>query len=423
MPRISVLVMLLACTLASGCTDDGETGGPGTTTAGAGGTGGGQGGSAGQGATAGSGGASSCDPPGPPEIESLDGGGAVTHGASYGIEGRCLGVKVPVAPLSWDNAEDRYTSVQDGALVPVDDDRQGGYPFRINLSDSMSFATASSQTVRGVSTSHYAGFGAAHKTNAFRGYDYNPDGVGHGHEELYISWYVRTDLPSTSASTKLIRLWAGDHSGRTYRMSWTTSHLTFGYSENTGVAGDEWAFENHSLIDSQWNAWDGEDDLGSWHRVSVYFRASSSPTADDGKIHCSTDGREEHDLDLATWLAAWDPLPEHVNQDPRAGADPLNNIFLLGLDPSVSIGAYTVEVDDLYVDRTPARVELCDVATWAERGGATCELQVPHTTWQDDHIELRANQGALPSGQQAYLYVVSPAGLVNEQGFPVAVGE
>jgi hypothetical protein len=420
MPRRAAILVLLAGALASSCGDDVETGGPTTTLGGAGGTGGGQGGAAGEG---GSGGGSPCDPSEPPEIESLSGADTLTHGASYQIDGRCLGLKNPVAPLSWDNAEERYPSVQDGALVPVDDDAQGGYPFRINLSDSMSFATAASQEARGVSTSHYAGFGATHKTNAFRGYDYNPEGVGHGHQEMYISWYVRTDLPSTSASTKLIRLWAGDHNGRTYRMSWTTSHLTFGYSENTGVAGDEWAFENHPLIDSQWDSWDGEDDLDNWHRVSVYFRASSSPTTTDGRIQCSTDGREEHDLDLATWLAAWDPPPDYLEQSPRAGDDPLNNIFLLGLDPSVDIGAYTVEVDDLYVDRTPARIELCDVAHWADRGGATCELQIPHTTWQDHRIELRANQGALPSGQQAYLYVMSPAGLVNDQGFPVPVSD
>ena len=145
------------------------------------------------------------------------------------------------------------------------------------------------------------------------------------------------------------------------------------------------------------------------------FRASSAPDVDDGLILCVTDGQVEHDIALATWLEPWDPEPDYVNQHKRGGNDPLNRPNILGLDPSVDIGDYIVELDDVYIDRPTARLELCDVAEWSARSSGRCELQIP-SSWDADRIEFRANQGAFAEGEPLYLYVLTADGRVNTQG-------
>jgi hypothetical protein len=71
---------------------------------------------------------------------------------------------------------------------------------------------------------------------------------------------------------------------------------------------------------------------------------------------------------------------------------------------------YMIYVDDVYVDITLARVEICTSAVWED---GSCQVQIPHTTWNDTTIELTAHQGALPAGDTLYLFVVSPSGLVS----------
>ncbi len=308
-----------------------------------------------------------------------------------------------VEPLLWDNAEDTYGGApSDGASVPVG----GGLPFAGNTGDGIEFATTDSRGMRGMSDAHYIGFGANQTGNVLNGHDYNPDGAGHGYQEFYVTWYVRVDTASAAdASAKLIRLWAGDHGGRTYRMSWTTMHLTYSYVEDVGTPSDPWATVSHPLLPDgpDWGTWIGESELSQWHRLEVYFRASTSPDSGDGRILCTTDGRTDHDVHLSTWVSV-------------GGNDPLNRPYRLGLDPSVPIGSYIVEFDDVYIDSTPARVEICDCPRWSERSGAYCEIQPPTTIWQEDTIHVTVNQGSFNPRESAWLYVVRPDQSVNEDG-------
>lgn len=353
-----------------------------------------------------------CDGPLPAPTGVL---GLLRHGERVEVTGTCFGERAVATPLEWDDAESAYDEVVDGASVPTGD----GYPFAGNPDGRIRFATAASRSVRGVSRAHYLGDGAEHNHNTLRGHDY---GRTEAHREMYLSWYVRLDARSSDrASAKLLRLWAGDHNGRTYRLSWTTMHLTYGYSEDRGTEADPWATTSHTLADTpSWSTWSGEDALEAWHRVELYFRQSSSPDDADGRILCLTDGRVEHDLTAATWIAERPARPEELRDRPRFGDDPPNRLALIGLDPSVPIGDYVVELDDVYVDSTLARVELCDVARWSDRPGATCEIQ-PESAWGDDRVGVQLNRGALADGD-AYLYVIRPDGAVNEEGLAVRLG-
>ncbi len=72
--------------------------------------------------------------------------------------------------------------------------------------------------------------------------------------------------------------------------------------------------------------------------------------------------------------------------------------------------------DEVYVDRTQARVELGDAATWT--ASTHFEIQIPEA-WSTTAVTFRVNRGTLPPGETAYLYVVDSEGNVNADGYPV----
>lgn len=74
-------------------------------------------------------------------------------------------------------------------------------------------------------------------------------------------------------------------------------------------------------------------------------------------------------------------------------------------------------VDDVYIDKTQARIEICNVGEWEKRinHGARCEIQIP-TEWSNGEITFQANQGNFENGEQVYVYVINSEGQVNKQG-------
>ncbi len=79
---------------------------------------------------------------------------------------------------------------------------------------------------------------------------------------------------------------------------------------------------------------------------------------------------------------------------------------------------YEVYYDDIYIDATPARVELGNAPTWAE-----CTLREVQlaSAWSETAVTFSLHRGALPEGP-AYLYVVDDDGVTNARGFPVSLG-
>jgi hypothetical protein len=72
--------------------------------------------------------------------------------------------------------------------------------------------------------------------------------------------------------------------------------------------------------------------------------------------------------------------------------------------------------DEIYVDRTQARVEIGNAATWS--ASSHLELQIP-SAWSDDAIRFEVKRGAFEVGGQAFVYVVDADGNVNEAGLAV----
>lgn len=74
--------------------------------------------------------------------------------------------------------------------------------------------------------------------------------------------------------------------------------------------------------------------------------------------------------------------------------------------------------DEMYIDTTQARVELCDSSQWASR--SHCEIQIP-SAWTDTSITFSVNKGSFTENENVYIFVVNENGEVSE-GRKVAFG-
>ena len=76
--------------------------------------------------------------------------------------------------------------------------------------------------------------------------------------------------------------------------------------------------------------------------------------------------------------------------------------------------------DELYVDTTPARVEIGDAPTW--NACTHREIQVPFA-WDNTGISFVVNRGTFPPNSSAYLYIVDGNGSDSVVGYPINIGE
>ena len=75
-------------------------------------------------------------------------------------------------------------------------------------------------------------------------------------------------------------------------------------------------------------------------------------------------------------------------------------------------------MDDIYIDDTHQRVMLCTSSTYPTDDTETCEIQIPHTTWNDTTIQVTVNLGDITS-DTFYLFVFDSNNDANAEGFEV----
>lgn len=87
---------------------------------------------------------------------------------------------------------------------------------------------------------------------------------------------------------------------------------------------------------------------------------------------------------------------------------------MCGSDPA------TIDIDNVYIDNTPQRIELGNASTW----NATTyrEILIP-TAWSNGSVTATVRTGRFNTGQTAYLYVVDSSGAANSTGYPITIGQ
>ena len=143
----------------------------------------------------------------------------------------------------------------------------------------------------------------------------------------------------------------------------------------------------------------------TWIRVDMHKKLSS-PGVSNGAISINMLG-----VDSASNMAA---------MTRAAGKSFLLDTVLLGLEDGAAANhSYEMYIDDMYIDTTPARIEICNSSTWNAR--TSCEIQ-PATSWSASSVTFTGNQGSIAASSSRYLYVVDSTGAANSNGYPITFG-
>jgi len=147
-----------------------------------------------------------------------------------------------------------------------------------------------------------------------------------------------------------------------------------------------------------------------WQRLEFYAQRSSAPGAADGIWRGRRIGRAS---DTFVYTDAMTHLADNRSWRYVVLSHALESV----IQDYVELKIY---VDDIYVDTTRARVELCDTTAWSERGH--CEIQIP-TAWDGNNntISATVNTGSFASGDPVYLFVVNETGEASDGYGPLAV--
>lgn len=146
---------------------------------------------------------------------------------------------------------------------------------------------------------------------------------------------------------------------------------------------------------------------GGWHRSEYYFKLST-PGVADGVFKTWVDGTLNSNLT--------------ATMSRTSGTSALINYVMSPFDGNDSYGmsnAYSVWVDDFYIDTTRARVELGDASTLS---ASKKRYILPSTKWSDGSVSVKVNLSTFTSGAKAYLYVFDASGNANSSGYPVTIG-
>ncbi|WP_417536814.1 hypothetical protein [Methylophaga sp.] len=185
---------------------------------------------------------------------------------------------------------------------------------------------------------------------------------------------------------KYARFWS-DPSGTGYRFSLA----------NLGLAGTGksiWAnaFGSRSPEPGTWNLFEIEIDLGSNPSLTAWL---------NGRVYLASDNE-------------WTEALKSSSVDDTTGL----TIALLGIDDFMPV-PFTVELDDIYLDKSLHRVLLCNLPTIEEvrSKGAHCEVQRP-VAWKEREISIELKLGTLSQHKDSvYLYVFDSKGDVNARGW------
>ncbi len=335
-----------------------------------------------------------------PSISSIEGG--VANDSNVIIRGSGFGTKTQASPLRWDD----FDSGTLGARLPSQ--VNGGW------------TTGASQAGKEprYSNTHVRLPDTLSAYQNFTGGNYNSEislqGVFDG--EVYMSgWFYRTASGAPSRNFKWIQLRQGDLDERSWEFrqdaypSTNSGHMYVANSCPNGVpcslCDDEIGIPGYTSANcNMYYGMNGDLKTGSWHRYEIWM-TQGTLGQNDGHARIWLDGQPWMDMN-----GIFDP----------SGCR-FHNMWL-GFYFATDTGTPQPQMetwwDELYVDVSPARVELCTGASWSNKG--QCEIQIPNS-WNNNSIQIAVNQGTFTTGQQLYAYVLDSNNIANQSGYAVTM--
>lgn len=206
--------------------------------------------------------------------------------------------------------------------------------------------------------------------------------------------YYWDDGATTSQAIGFAGFYENDADPRWYNTATTVQHSTSGT-----------ATYNYCTAGNSWNA--NSFAFGGWQRVEYIFKMSSAAGASDGAVQVSRVG-------LGSAISATGCVTNGDTGDLfRYVSLPQGITNIVG--GTLNLAMYW---DDVYIDTTPQRVELCDAAT--KSTSTHCEIQPP-TAWSDTGITATLNQGTFETGNSVYVIAYNGSNEAGSYG-PITLG-
>jgi hypothetical protein len=319
-----------------------------------------------------------------PTITSVS--GTLQHASSLTIKGACFGTKSPAAPIKYDafevgtNGSTLTGWTLDSATIHPQ------YSSRVVRPNSRMSAAA-----RFVNGNYRSSFGIVRSPLP----------------RIYFDAWIYYDVaPTYSRNYKVFRVFSNTSGAAQPNLYYNLYCQGIGDTSLLSQDGVNAPVDSYRQYVGGWSS---ADFAKKWVHLQGYLE-QSSPTAADGTAK--------------VWLNGKQVVNRVRNWRTRTSSTTTWNRILFGNylghdgDPTKeSCGSYgdaVVYWDNVYVDTTQARVELGNAATYA--GCTQREIQIP-STWTDTAIAITLNQGGFTSIKGRYLYVITPSGLANSQGF------
>ena len=199
------------------------------------------------------------------------------------------------------------------------------------------------------------------------------------------------NLNVTSDNATITDYWASDTTWGTVTDKQLYCYLsTGGYTSWSDIASDSFVFD-------------------SWQRIEFIYRRNTGSGNADGVLTQRRIGKTGDILSLSNAVT-------HVST-PEWRYFYMGHFYgsLYNSNSSACVETRDANIyyDDVYIDNTQARVEICDASTWAAR--TQCEIQIP-SAWSTTEITITTNQGSLDTLAGKYVYVVDLDGTVNANG-------
>ena len=221
---------------------------------------------------------------------------------------------------------------------------------------------------------------------------------------LYVTWWVRKDNQDNTGQWKMLRL-----SGNKTIVDGAQELVLFNWNPYNGGGSKQIVLDPGTSNDQ--TRWPGDTYFAfgdnNWYRQELVIKASSL------NQNNGTATLTRYDNVSVNSYSAGANLRTHVNSSDTYSYVIWQNYVGNGLQTA------NIWFDDVYIQPTAARVELCDAPSWGAR--THCEIQVP-TAWSGTAITIKANTGSFTNGKPAYLYVLDAGGNVNASGYPVTIG-
>lgn len=230
-------------------------------------------------------------------------------------------------------------------------------------------------------------------------------------DEVYMSLWIRTVESLGTCNTYQYKGW---------RIKNNSGYNISGLADGTGTITDMWRFPGGYTGNSDIQQYGSGTILNSinltsnpftngvWERYDIHYK-HSAPSIADGSISIERVGTGSIITGGESGLVTRSDASHHYKYLRLMAY--FINLKTDGVECDDPTARLEVFYDDVYIDSTQSRVELCNADRW--ENVTHCEAQIA-SSWADDAISVSANMGSFDSSDGLYFFVINANGEASE---------